>query len=189
MHLSGCPKTSTLSWKVYCISPYRGILARHYSRSARRRCPQTPFQSNATAGALELPPAVSGNDTDFTGGALPKKLRDSVAILEAPNPKAPEGKAKVYVLGLSHVSKRDCDLVSALMVGNMHVFSALRVMHGTCHNEHISVGPFQKSYPLSTAHTFAILIVRWRYGHDTALNSGMCSKHCVAVRCQHAGAV
>jgi hypothetical protein len=122
MHLSGCPKTRTMSWRLYCISPYRGTFTRHANRNARKRCPQTPFQIRATAGALELPPAVSGNDTDFSEGVLPKKLRDSVAILEAPNPQAPGGKAKVYVLGLSHVSKRDCDLVSALIVQGVGCF-------------------------------------------------------------------
>lgn len=89
-------------------------------RNGRRTCIQPPFQVYATAGALELPPGVIGSDVGLEQGVLPKTLRDSVAVLEAPNPKAPGGKAKVYILGLSHVSKVDCDLVSSvnLMAGD-----------------------------------------------------------------------
>ena len=42
---------------------------------------------------------------------LPRPLRDSVVVLSAPNPRAPGGQTPVYVLGVSHVSKRSLDRV------------------------------------------------------------------------------
>jgi hypothetical protein len=36
---------------------------------------------------------------------LPPSLKNSVVVLDAPNPEAPGGVTKVYLLGMSHVSK------------------------------------------------------------------------------------
>lgn len=87
-------------------------IARHNQSTTRRsRKVETAASS---AGVLTAPqniprgPAVAEDQ----GRGLSQYLRDSVAILEAPNPASPDGKAKVYVLGVSHVSKRDCELVT-----------------------------------------------------------------------------
>lgn len=42
---------------------------------------------------------------------LPPSLRNNVAVLEAPNPTAPGGKTSVYLLAMSHVSKKSVDQV------------------------------------------------------------------------------
>jgi hypothetical protein len=46
---------------------------------------------------------------------LPPELRDSVAVLSAPNPEAPGGETAVYVLGMSHVSAVSVGMVSTLI--------------------------------------------------------------------------
>ena len=52
---------------------------------------------------------------------LPPSLRNSVAVLDAPNPSVPGGVTKVYVLGMSHVSKASCDQVGVFMWGKLCV--------------------------------------------------------------------
>lgn len=46
---------------------------------------------------------------------LPPQLRNNVAVLDAPNPAAPGGKTKVFLLAMSHVSQRSLDDVRALI--------------------------------------------------------------------------
>lgn len=46
---------------------------------------------------------------------LPASLQKNVAILDAPNPQAPGGTTKVYVLAMSHVSKQSCDDIQELI--------------------------------------------------------------------------
>lgn len=83
------------------------------TRSIKRR-PCKAATAVAT-GVLTPPQSIPDGPTVAEGQprGLSQYLRDSVAILEAPNPASPDGKTKVYVLGVSHVSKRDCELVSS----------------------------------------------------------------------------
>lgn len=46
---------------------------------------------------------------------LPPDLRNVTAVLTAPNPGAPGGRTLVYVLGMSHVSKRSLDHIDQLI--------------------------------------------------------------------------
>ncbi|GIL84546.1 hypothetical protein Vretimale_14392 [Volvox reticuliferus] len=46
---------------------------------------------------------------------LPPSLRNNVVFLEAPNPTAPGGTTRVYLLAMSHVSKRSVEQVSDLI--------------------------------------------------------------------------
>ena len=46
---------------------------------------------------------------------IPADIADSVVTLEAPNASAPGGKTKVYVLGMSHVSKVSVEAVRSLI--------------------------------------------------------------------------
>jgi hypothetical protein len=45
---------------------------------------------------------------------LPADLRNAVVVLDAPNPDVPGGVTKVYLMGMSHVSKKSVDQVCAL---------------------------------------------------------------------------
>ena len=47
--------------------------------------------------------------------SLPSCLETNVAILELPNPDAPYGLTKVYVLAVSHVSRESCDHIQQLL--------------------------------------------------------------------------
>eukprot|EP00884_Botryococcus_braunii_P005404 jgi/Botrbrau1/14865/Bobra.0326s0011.1 len=69
----------------------------------------------ATSGVLTIPQNIPADVDSGKADGLSPYLRDSCAVLEAPNPSAPDGRAKVYVLGISHVSKRDCELVEELI--------------------------------------------------------------------------
>ena len=42
---------------------------------------------------------------------LPQSLRKNVVVLDAPNPDVPGGVTKVYLLAMSHVSKKSVDQV------------------------------------------------------------------------------
>lgn len=66
----------------------------------------------ASSGVVAAPQSIPENVVSRENDDLSKYLNDTCAVLEAPNPAAPDGKAKVYVLGISHVSKRDCELVN-----------------------------------------------------------------------------
>uniref|UniRef100_A0A383WD58 Uncharacterized protein n=1 Tax=Tetradesmus obliquus TaxID=3088 RepID=A0A383WD58_TETOB len=46
---------------------------------------------------------------------LPTDLRNATAVLEAPNPAAPGGVTRVFVLGVSHVSQVSCDQIKQLV--------------------------------------------------------------------------
>lgn len=47
---------------------------------------------------------------------LPPSLRNNVAVLDAPNPDAPGGVTKVYLLAMSHVSKTSVEQVRGRLV-------------------------------------------------------------------------
>lgn len=46
---------------------------------------------------------------------LPQDIRNATAVLEAPNPAAPGGTTRVYVLGASHVSQVSCRQIKELI--------------------------------------------------------------------------
>lgn len=46
---------------------------------------------------------------------LPADLRNATAVLEAPNPAAPGGVTRVFLLGVSHVSKVSCNQIKTLV--------------------------------------------------------------------------
>jgi hypothetical protein len=46
---------------------------------------------------------------------LPPSLKNNVVVLDAPNPAAPGGVTKVYLLGMSHVSKKSVQQVKDLV--------------------------------------------------------------------------
>ena len=52
---------------------------------------------------------------------FPRPLRDSVVVLSAPNPRASGGQVPVYVLGVSHVSKRSLDRVRLILLMSFFV--------------------------------------------------------------------
>lgn len=57
---------------------------------------------------------------------LPSDLRNATAVLEAVNPAAPGGKSKVFLLGVSHVSKvRPC----FLSLGSSQLVSSSSTVH------------------------------------------------------------
>lgn len=64
------------------------------------------MQAAAQGGAVELPPS----------------LRNNVAVLHVPNAEAPGGRTDVYLLAMSHVSKKSVQ----------QVIGACRCRHGTC---------------------------------------------------------
>lgn len=78
----------------------------------------------ASATATEAPPAqqqhkkpTSTAQTQRSSAPvkIPDNLRKQVAVLQASNPSAPDGQSTVYVLGISHVSKRSVDDIKQLL--------------------------------------------------------------------------
>lgn len=66
--------------------------------------------------------ALSGASANTTAAplteALPElsgEVRRDTAVLEARNDKAPGGRVKAYVLGVSHVSRESCDEAAELI--------------------------------------------------------------------------
>lgn len=66
----------------------------------------------AAAAAAAAPPAAQRPESPQQ---LPVELRDVTAVLSAPNPEAPQGRTLVYVLGMSHVSKRSLGHIEHLI--------------------------------------------------------------------------
>ncbi|PNW74532.1 hypothetical protein CHLRE_12g492350v5 [Chlamydomonas reinhardtii] len=66
----------------------------------------------SASATLSAAPKASDPATPVT---LPPSLRNAVAVLEAPNPTAPGGKTSVYLLAMSHVSKRSVEQVHELI--------------------------------------------------------------------------
>ena len=67
--------------------------------------------SSAHKASTSSTPTSSSSSRPIPLDQLPRPLRDSVVMLSAPNPRAPGGQTPVYVLGVSHVSKRSLDRV------------------------------------------------------------------------------
>ncbi len=63
----------------------------------------------ASSSATPAPSAVTCREQ------LPPELANAVAVLQAPNPAAPGGMTRVFVLGVSHVSERSCDQTRQLV--------------------------------------------------------------------------
>ena len=67
--------------------------------------------SSAHKASTSSTPTSSSSSRPIPLDQLPRPLRDSVVVLSAPNSRAPGGQTPVYVLGVSHVSKRSLDRV------------------------------------------------------------------------------
>jgi len=67
--------------------------------------------SSAHKASTSSTPTSSSSSRPIPLDQLPRPLQDSVVVLSAPNPRAPGGQTPVYVLGVSHVSKRSLDRV------------------------------------------------------------------------------
>ena len=76
----------------------------------------SPSSSSAHKAAANSATTSKNPSRPISLDQLPRPLRDSVVVLSAPNPRAPGGQTPVYVLGVSHVSKRSLDRVSLEMV-------------------------------------------------------------------------
>ena len=75
---------------------------------------QSPSSSSSSSSAHKAStstPTSSSSSRPIPLDQLPRPLRDSVVVLSAPNSRAPGGQTPVYVLGVSHVSKRSLDRV------------------------------------------------------------------------------
>lgn len=68
----------------------------------------------AADGGCERPPPSSPQRPELAA-ELPEGLREVTAVLSAPNPDAPGGRTLVYVLGMSHVSRRSVEHVEQLI--------------------------------------------------------------------------
>lgn len=104
-----CASTSTFTLRGrHTLAPPRA--------SAVAEAPAPP-QSDSTADAAEngavgpLPPPQRPE----SAAELPEDLRKVTAVLTAQNPDAPGGRSLVYVLGMSHVSRRSVDQVQQLI--------------------------------------------------------------------------
>lgn len=73
--------------------------------------PSSSSSSSAHKASTSSTPTSSSSSRPIPLDQLPRPLRDSVVVLSAPNPRAPGGQTPVYVLGVSHVSKRSLDRV------------------------------------------------------------------------------
>ena len=75
----------------------------------------------AAAAEAATPPAAQRPESPHQ---LPVELRDVTAVLSAPNSKAPQGRTLVYVLGMSHVSRRSLG----------HIEHLISLVSGACHH-------------------------------------------------------
>ncbi len=82
--------------------------------AAGEQQPESPAEGNGAAAPLGPPQRPD------TAGGLPDELQNVTAVLSAPNPAAPGGRTLVYVLGMSHVSRRSI----------MHVEQLIRLVRG-----------------------------------------------------------
>ena len=73
--------------------------------------PSSSSSSSAHKASTSSTPTSSSSSRPIPLDQLPRPLRDSVVVLSAPNPRAPGGQTPVFVLGVSHVSKRSLDRV------------------------------------------------------------------------------
>jgi hypothetical protein len=73
--------------------------------------PSSSSSSSAHKASTSSTPTSSSSSRPIPLDQLPRPLRDSVVVLSAPNSRAPGGQTPVYVLGVSHVSKRSLDRV------------------------------------------------------------------------------
>jgi hypothetical protein len=72
---------------------------------------------------------------------LPDSVKNNVAVLTARNPAAPGGVTTVYVLGMSHVSKKSCDHVRLLSTSPVCAYVIIypHDMLTTIHHVHLQV--------------------------------------------------
>jgi len=79
--------------------------------SAHSPSSSSSSSSSAHKASTSSTPTSSSSSRPIPLDQLPRPLQDSVVVLSAPNPRAPGGQTPVYVLGVSHVSKRSLDRV------------------------------------------------------------------------------
>ncbi|GIL65992.1 hypothetical protein Vafri_19622 [Volvox africanus] len=92
-------------------APKAGRGCRQAFRSGAAPRPRQGILPCRASAVLEKPAKTAGP----TSIALPPSLRNNVVTLEAPNPTAPGGTTRVYLLAMSHVSKRSVEQVSDLI--------------------------------------------------------------------------
>ncbi|GLI59093.1 hypothetical protein VaNZ11_000782 [Volvox africanus] len=92
-------------------APKAGRGCRQAFRSGAASWPRRGILTCRASAVLEKSAKTAGP----TSIALPPFLRNNVVILEAPNPTAPGGTTRVYLLAMSHVSKRSVEQVSDLI--------------------------------------------------------------------------
>uniref|UniRef100_A0A7S0RDT8 Uncharacterized protein n=1 Tax=Chlamydomonas leiostraca TaxID=1034604 RepID=A0A7S0RDT8_9CHLO len=77
--------------------------------------PSGSLRSSARRSRIQPQSAVLDAPVASKAVVLPPSLKNNVVVLDAPNPDAPGGVTKVYLLAMSHVSKRSVEQVKELV--------------------------------------------------------------------------